>query len=234
MKLKEDLKEVFYQYVKPNIDKVLTNPKAVGVPAYFYKPDFDARKAKTQDEAYKMARSTGAKTFIWNGGHYNTDYKGNPKKTLVQQKQEELDTYGITNEQTQNKNLIAERLHNNIFPYGYENPVSRFVNAVVFNEKDRRNKETKSLIKMTRDDLVGLTLGYPQKHNTLEISDYKPKGATSNYYYKLKEDQKPFHIKEYIGPTSEELNNMTLDEIDRIISKTGLYSGKNYSNIHLL
>src|SRR5574344_3140914 len=92
------------------------------IASYLYRPDFDARKAKTKDEAYEMARSTGAKTFIWNGDRYNTDYKGNPKKTLVQQKQEELDTYGITNEYTRDKNLFEKNLHDNVYPRNYHLP----------------------------------------------------------------------------------------------------------------
>lgn len=137
-------KSIFYQNVKPTIDKMLTNPTAMGlvagvpglVTSYLYKPDFDARQYKTQDEAYSAARKTGAKTFIWNGGHYNTDYKGNPNKTLVQQKQEELDTYGITNEQTQNKNILNDRLINNVFPANYTDILNRTFNAVVLNKPE--------------------------------------------------------------------------------------------------
>jgi len=193
----KNVKEYYFQNVKPIIDKIETNPYlssiahglSSGIPgvaygainSYFYKPDFDARKAKTQDEAYKMARSTGAKTFIWNGKHFNTDYKGNPNKTLVQQKQEELDTYGITNEQTQNKNLITERLHNNLTPFGYEDAIKRVISTVILNKKENTSSSNK------RNDAFSMLLGYPQKYNSFKISNYKPKNGKDDYYYALKE-----------------------------------------------
>jgi hypothetical protein len=188
--IKESAKKIYYQNVKPNIDKVMTNPVTAGltggvpgaVYSYFHKPDFDASKAKTQDEAYEMARSTGAKTFIWNGKHYNTNYKGNPKKTLVQQKQEELDTYGITNEQTQNKSLIAERLHSNLYPGSYDNPFGRVFDAVVLNKKSEFKNDS---VKSTRQDLFDMLLGYPQTDKSLKISKYKPKNSKDKYYYAL-------------------------------------------------
>lgn len=202
--LKESAKKIYYQNVKPNIDKVMTNPVSAGliggipgvVGSYFYRPDFDARKAKTQDEAYKMARSTGAKTFIWNGKHYNTDYKGNPKKTLVQQKQEELDAYGITNEQTRNKNIIENRLYNNLFPGGYQKPVERVFDTVIMNNKEKYKSENANDISNSpRQDLFNLTLGYPQKNNTLKISNYKPKNGEQKYYYSLNDNENPLNEK---------------------------------------
>lgn len=81
----------------------------------------------TFDEAYTDARSKGQKTFFWNRKYYNTNYEGEHGKQyradaasgkaaaweqqypgytnpeLRKEKQEELDTYGITNEQTKNK-----------------------------------------------------------------------------------------------------------------------------------
>ena len=66
-KLKDSIKKSFYQNVKPIIDKVETNPYlsstvhrlSGGIPgavygaikSYLYRPDFDARNEKTQDEA---------------------------------------------------------------------------------------------------------------------------------------------------------------------------------------
>lgn len=186
-------KSIFYQNVKPTIDKMLTNPTAMGlvagvpglVTSYLYKPDFDARQYKTQDEAYSAARKTGAKTFIWNGGHYNTDYKGNPNKTLVQQKQEELDTYGITNEQTQDKSLLTERLHKNLIPLGYESPMKRFFKTVILNKQEDEGFNMSG--EKERVDLFNLLTGYPQKHNSLGISKYKPTLQKENlpYYYKM-------------------------------------------------
>lgn len=223
-KLKNSAKEVYYQNVKPNIDKAMTNPFTAGliggvpgvIGSYFYKPDFDARKAKTQDEAYKMARSTGAKTFIWNGKHYNTDYKGNPKKTLVQQKQEELDTYGITNEQTQNKNLINKRLQNNLVPFSYDKPIERVFDAVVLNKKSEDRKKYDNSDRTLDDeynnirmDLFNTLLGTPQKHNSLYISKYKPENAEEHYYYGVKNEEPLYNYLENKSATEiqNELNS---------------------------
>lgn len=94
----------------------------------------DQSDAKTFDEAYSNARKNGSKTFIWNNKHYSTDYSGEHHKKyeedlesgkaaawekeypgftnpeLRKAKQEELDTYGITNEQTQNKTYWTRTL----------------------------------------------------------------------------------------------------------------------------
>ena len=90
--------------------------------------------AKSFSEAYGNARSEGFKTFIYNGKHYSTDYSGGHHKQyendvksgkaarweaaypgytnpeLRKAKQEELDTYGITNEQTKNKTFVDKAL----------------------------------------------------------------------------------------------------------------------------
>ena len=97
----------------------------------------------TFDQAYKDARSKGQKTFFWNGKYYNTDYEGSHGKQykadvasgkaqawqqqypgftnpeLRKEKQEEIDTYGITNEQTKNKTW-RDRLLRKIPARGYE------------------------------------------------------------------------------------------------------------------
>lgn len=100
-------------------------------------------KDYTFEKAYKDARSKGQKTFYWNGNYYNTDYEGEHGKKyrediesgkaaafqtaypgytnpeLRKEKQEELDTYGITNEQTVNKDVKTKLLHK-ISPRGYD------------------------------------------------------------------------------------------------------------------
>ena len=99
--------------------------------------------ASTFSEAYRNARSEGYKTFVWNGKHFSTDYAGahhkqyekdiasgkaaaweakypnftNPE--LRKAKQEELDTYGITNEQTKNK-TFKDRMLRKIPARGYD------------------------------------------------------------------------------------------------------------------
>lgn len=102
----------------------------------------DQSAAKTFDEAYSNARKNGSKTFIWNNKHYSTDYSGEHHKKyeediksgkaaawedqypnftnpeLRKAKQEELDTYGITNEQTKNK-TFKDRMLRKIPARGY-------------------------------------------------------------------------------------------------------------------
>jgi len=209
-------KELYYKYIKPNIDKLATNPIAStligGLPGFvashFYRPDFDARKYKTKDEAYKAARDNGSKTFIWNGNRYNTDYKANPNKSLVEQKQEEIDTYGITNEYTRNRNLFENRLLKNLYPYSYNNPIKRVFNATILNKVDSdKNLIENSDISRRRDDEFGMLLGKPQQNNTFAISKYKPKGSTEDYYFKYKDDNAM--IKRFPAEAAEEFfNNM--------------------------
>lgn len=102
----------------------------------------DQSNASTFSEAYRNARSEGYKTFVWNGKHFSTDYSGahhkqyekdiasgkaaaweakypnftNPE--LRKAKQEELDAYGITNEQTKNK-TFKDRMLRKIPARGY-------------------------------------------------------------------------------------------------------------------
>lgn len=197
--IEDKAKNVYYQNIKPAIDKTITNPIAAtligGIPgliaSQFYKPDFDARSASTQDEAYNMARSTGAKTFIWNGDHYNTDYKGDPNKTLVQQKQEELDTYGITNEQTLNKNKFEQNFVNTVgFRGGAGAPISTAFNALFNIKNNQRDLQDKyldnNLFFKEHTDALGLTIGIPQKYDSYKISDFKPENAEEDYYLAYK------------------------------------------------
>lgn len=81
------------------------------------------------EDAYKDARSKGQRTFFYGTKYFNTDYEGEHGKQykqdlksgkvawwerqypnftypeLVKEKEEELATYGVTDEQTQNKGV---------------------------------------------------------------------------------------------------------------------------------
>lgn len=76
------------------------------------------------DTAYHNAKSYGAKTFLFDGEKYNTDYKLDPNKTLAQNKQDELSEYGITSEYAQDKSPVTRNIHAGINPaakYGFQN-----------------------------------------------------------------------------------------------------------------
>lgn len=104
------------------------------------------------EDAYRNSRKQGQKSFIWDYDLYSTDYSGTHHKQyeedlksgkvdrwyslypnftypeLRMAKQEELDTYGITNEQTKNKNLIDNTLVQ-IPARGYD--VNESLNAIL-------------------------------------------------------------------------------------------------------
>lgn len=156
-------------------------------------------KEYTFDEAYKDARKKGQKTFFWNGRYYNTDYEGehgrqykedvasgkaaawerkypeftNPE--LRKEKQEELDTYGITNEQTQNKTFISKRALNNLAFYE-DYDANQAIDALVLNHNQRAGEEDYSPENSTHYNQLRYYLGYPIEKNQ-EISDRKGFGA---------------------------------------------------------
>lgn len=178
----------------------------------------DESNASNFSEAYKNARSKGAKTFIYNGGYYNTNYSGKYHKLyedalksgevyqfekehpdlihplLYRAKNEELQTYGITNETTHDKNIIERRLHNNLHPQGYEDYIKRVFNTVILNKKedpatDYYNNQIRLDDTMNqRYDLFDLSLGFPARNRTIGISKYKPKISKKQlkYYFNLR------------------------------------------------
>ena len=175
----------------------------------------------TFDEAYSDARSKGQKTFFWNGDYYNTDYEGehgrqykrdvasgkaaafqaaypgytNPE--LRKEKQEELDTYGITNEQTQNKSFLHERALKNLDFYG-DYDWKQAVDALVLNHAQRAESDT-SPENLTHYQQLRFYLGYPLlRQDTglarrgsngygapVKISAFRPTTGTNStpYYY---------------------------------------------------
>lgn len=194
--LRDKVKTIYNKHVRP----VITNTS-------------DQRGAASRDEAYYNARREGAKTFVWNGGHYNTDYSGEHHKQyeqdkksgkvdaweekypgytyplLVKAKQEELDTYGITNEQTRNK----KRWEKN-YPYttgfNYFAPVEEFTNAVL----NKRNNPDAQIIQREKDQSrfvkehvqnTEYLMGVPIPDSNLKISSYKPSECSNkqDYYY---------------------------------------------------
>ncbi len=115
---------------------------------------YDANDTSSFEDAYAKARTNGNKTFIYKGNHYNTDYSGEYHKkynedvssgkqtawesqypnytnpNLRRAKQEELDTYGITNEQTRDRNIWETNLVNNLNTNNGYNQVQGVKDAV--------------------------------------------------------------------------------------------------------
>lgn len=157
----------------------------------------------TFSQAYQDARSKGQRTFVWDGKYYNTDYSGAHHKQYLEDlksgkaqrwetkypnytnpelrkaKQEELDLYGITNEQTRNKTFIQERARNNITPAGYKQPFKQFWEGIIKNNivytgalPDGDNTPLQQW---------DMFLGYPT--SGFSISKYRPNNAQQDYYY---------------------------------------------------
>ena len=196
-----------------NVARKVISPEARLAESY-------SSKEYTFDEAYRDARSKGQRTFFWNGNYYNTDYEGQHGKQyaedvlsgkaaafeaaypgfanpeLRKEKQEELDTYGITNEQTQNKNIISQRLLDNIDPFGDYN-LTQAIDAVVLNHKQRKTDAITQANNETHIAQLRNYLGYPAepvefvtpKGAPAKISKYTPTVGNSQegkYYYTFK------------------------------------------------
>ena len=123
---------------------------------------------------------------------------------LRKAKQEELDTYGITNEQTRNK-TIQKILYDHIIPRGYGSERGGILSPLS-NFKKQRLPDTD-----VREDQFKMFLGYPMSYKNIlrthNISEFKPIGADQDYYYSLRRDA-PIGIKsDRIKNLEEKLKN---------------------------
>ena len=167
------------------------NPKNYGVNDYTSNnEDFDS--------AYSEARNSGEKEFMYKNKRYNTKYKGTKKQ--------QLEETGILDEQLQGKNVIRDRLHENLYPFGYEYPVDRVLNATVFNTKgdDKKYMDDelspdnvkpwhKGSVMQTRNDAYNMYMGKPQTFDSYGVSNYKPaqsKDSTATYLSLTSEEAK--------------------------------------------
>lgn len=93
---------------------------------------------------------------------------------------------------------IASNVATNVDPYGYMNPVSRFLRGGVLNQMSENRMDTdyynnlykdedKLLESKTRVDLANMWSGKQQRFNTVQKSEYRPTiGAEPNLqYYKI-------------------------------------------------
>lgn len=176
-------------------------------------PLTDRVKADNFSDAYQQARSAGKKTFIWNGDEkiYTTNYNGTP--------QEQMATYGITNEQLHDRSWWQDRLAKNLNPYGYSEPLKRFFKTVFLNKKEKiRERLENDYYKFGSDSRMTRTLDYfnvynglPQQYNTLCISDWTPSKTKDNktsYYYK--DSNLTNHIRENLSEIIDAFENKTV------------------------
>ena len=160
----------FDKFIKrsPNL-----NPKNWGVVDYTNKGDFNS--------AYSNARQSGEKQFMWNGERFNTKYDGTFD--------EQLRETGITDDQIIGNNkfsptsFIRNRLSENLFPYGYEDPVPRLFNTVIRNKKEDFGDVKDSNKLEERVDAFNLYLGRPQNNNTFKESKYRPSKSSDDISY---------------------------------------------------
>ena len=172
----------------------------------------DQSDAKTFDEAYSNARKNGSKTFIWNNKHYSTDYSGEHHKKyeedvksgkaaaweaqypnftnpeLRKAKQEELDTYGITNEQTNNRSWLNNNFMNTIsWSSGNGYPIFGVINTLLNNKPEIRKMEERildgNLFLEEHKNNTEYLFGVPMKNKLLAISKYRQPGENEPYYY---------------------------------------------------
>ena len=137
---------------------------------------FDTIDGNTYSEAFKQAREKGLKTFIWskNGQVYSTEYAGTPK--------EQMDVYGLVNEQMQDPTWWEKRVANNVKDMNYSTGsqlLKRVWNTVVLNQQEQRN--------MTEDerDYFNTYVGKPQVNGILGISNYRPANSSEKKWKRV-------------------------------------------------
>lgn len=153
-------------------------------PKNWFKEDYS--QYKTYGEAYQKARQDGEKEFLYKDKRYTTSYKGTPAQQLKET--------GITDSQKGTRNIVTERLANNLYPGGYNDMISRVKSTVVDNKKEEERKwmddsSTERWAK-NRKDAFNLYLGKPQTDNTFAVSDYRPsvEKNKNTTYYKINEN----------------------------------------------
>ena len=103
---------------------------------------------------------------------------------------------------------IRKRIAENLEPYSYEKPLKRLADAVIFNKKDPERLDadearygpmwwadrTDDFASTTeRMDLLNMTMGQPQKYNSIEKAIYKPtkaKDPDAEYYRSIVTENK--------------------------------------------
>ena len=208
-------KPSLYNSVVNKLNDFGLNPKNWGVK--------DLSNLKTRGEAFNTARNKGEKEFMYKGTRYNTNYAGTTEQQLKET--------GLTNEQIQNRSTLNKNLANNLYPYTYENAISRVLSAGIMNKKEEERKSyEKGIYDMPeskkqderRFDALNLYSGIPQKNNTFGISKYIPtdsKDKNKTYYNfntrnRENIEEKLINDTNYIDKTKKEDIKVGIEKID--------------------
>ncbi len=184
-----------------------SNPTNRWVEDYTAKGDFNT--------AYSAARKAGEQKFMWNGCRYSTNMKGTPG--------DQLKWSGITNSQTQNRDIVQDRLAKNLAPIGYDKPIKRFIEAVIENKTD----SYRNTVSERRMDAYRLYMGIPQINNTFTISKYTPaKSKDKNIlYYSIQDDNLKSNLLNIINKEGDPIKYREL------LQKNELSLDNTYSDI---
>jgi hypothetical protein len=186
----------FNQTIKPKKDiidniKDKLDPRNIGLNDMSNEKDFNS--------AYAKSRKSGDKEFLYNGGRYNTNYKGTPEQQLKET--------GILDEQLGVNKVVRDKIYKNVTPYNsIMPPIMQGVKGLVTTDKNRdinvdnplpitykgkpedfrklpseeqaRYKEEAKPHFKRADDAWALYTGNPQRFNTFEVSNHKPSTST--------------------------------------------------------
>lgn len=208
-------KPSLYNSVVNKLNDFGLNPKNWGVE--------DLSNLKTRGEAFNTARNKGEKEFMYKGTRYNTNYAGTPEQQLKET--------GLTNEQLQNRSTLNKNLANNLYPYTYDNVISRVLSAGIMNKKEEERKSYEKGIydvpeskkqDERRLDALNLYSGIPQKNNTFGISKYIPTDSKdkNKTYYNFNNrnreniEEKLINDTNYIDKTKKEDIKVGIKKID--------------------
>ena len=204
----------------PSWDKIKSTVKDIARPIYHkYKklttPDYSDKGNRHQ--AYAAAKKAGEKEFLFNGERFNTKSDMTPKQ--------QMNVYGITDEQTLSNNFLRNRLARNIkneYTTGsgkITEPIGRVFDAVIMNKSEKGPTEIYGNIlpyyDPYGDDALNLYLGKPQKYNNFGVSDYKPTITKNNdnpIYYKISNDN---FVNNILQEFSKDPNRISFQMDDR-------------------
>ena len=163
------------------------------------------------DTAYHNAKSSGAKTFLFDGEKYNTDYKPDPKKTLAQNKQDELSEYGITSEYAQDKSPVTRNIYTGISPGAWYNTATDYHANTMKNKLSLENLKNVIIDPIMRGTYAIATgKSLPGKDNNNPVvkdmatspypetrKDYLEARDSWNLYMGYPQKYNTFHVSEY-------------------------------------
>jgi len=136
-------------------------------------------------------------------------------------------------------NPIRKNIAENLEPYGYDNPVKRVFNAAIGKkDSDRLDSENDGMwwadtpkleAETERMDLLNMTMGQPQKYNSIEKAIYKPtksKDPDAEYYRSVVTENT---IKKLIKDKKLDLNKQKdgYTYAGRVLGKYKIHKGED-------